>query len=199
MTPPRTAVIACGALAREILAVIRANHLDHVSLSCLPAELHNRPERIPEAVRARIRAVRTRVDRVLVAYGDCGTGGALDAVLAEEGAERLPGEHCYAFYWGPEAFEAAHAGDPTCFYLTDYLARQFETLVIKGLGIDRHPELLSMYFGNYTKLVYLAQSDDADLTRQAESAAARLGLAFERRETGLGLLPAFLDRAPAEV
>lgn len=189
-------MIACGALARECLAVVAANRLDHIKLQCIPASLHNRPERIPEAVRAEIRRGRAAGHaRILVAYGDCGTGGALDRVLAEEDVTRLPGAHCYAFYAGEETFQALHDEAPGTFYLTDFLARQFETLVIEGLGIDRHPELLPAYFGNYTRLLYLAQTDDAALTAKAEAAAARLGLAFERRRTGLGGLATFLQAA----
>jgi hypothetical protein len=147
--PPRTLLIACGALAREVLALIRINGWSHLEVSCLPAKLHNTPARIPEAVRVKIRAARTRYDKIFVLYGDCGTGGGLDAVLADEGVERIPGPHCYAFYNGVDAFLAQAEAEPACFYLTDYLARHFERLVIEGLGLDRHPELLPLYFGNY--------------------------------------------------
>jgi hypothetical protein len=193
--PPATLLIACGALAREVLALIRLNGWGHVEVACLPAKLHNTPARIPEAVRAKIRAARPRYDRILVVYGDCGTGGALDAVLAEEGVERITGPHCYAFYAGVEAFLAQADAEPACFYLTDYLVRHFERLVITGLGLDRHPELLPLYFGNYEKLVYLAQLPDADLERRAKAAALRLGLAYEHRPTGYGDLQDFLRRA----
>jgi Protein of unknown function (DUF1638) len=192
---PRTLLIACGALAREALAVLEANRLDHVELTCVSALLHNRPQKIPAAVRDKIREARGRFDRVLVLYGDCGTGGELDRVLAEEGVERIEGPHCYAFYAGQEVFDALADAEPGTFYLTDFLARQFETLVIEGLGLDRHPELLPDYFGNYTRLVYLAQTDDPELTAKAEAAAARLGLRFERRLTGLGGLAEFVVRA----
>ncbi len=193
---PRTLLIACGALAREALAVIEANGLGGaVELTCVSALLHNRPQRIPEAVRERIREGKGRHDRVLVLYGDCGTGGELDRVLAEEGATRIEGPHCYAFYAGQAVFDALAEAEPGTFYLTDFLARQFETLVIEGLGLDRHPELLPLYFGNYRRLVYLAQTDDAGLTAKAEAAAVRLGLAFERRFTGLGGLADFVRQA----
>jgi hypothetical protein len=193
---PRTLLIACGALAREALAVVEANGLGGaVELTCVSALLHNRPQRIPEAVRERIREARGRHDRVLVLYGDCGTGGELDRVLAEEGATRIEGPHCYAFYAGQAVFDALSEAEPGTFYLTDFLARQFETLVVEGLGLDRHPELLPMYFGNYRRLVYLAQTEDAGLTAKAEAAAARLGLAFERRFTGLGGLAEFVREA----
>ena len=193
--PPRTLLIACGALAREVLALIRLNGWRHMELACLPAHLHNRPQRIPAAVRAKIRAMRREYERIFVLYGDCGTGGALDRVLADEGVERIPGPHCYAFYSGVDAFLARADAEPTCFYLTDYLARHFERLVIEGLGLDRHPELLPLYFGNYEKLVYLAQLSDPQLEQQAEAAAVRLGLAYEHRPTGYGGLQDFLQRA----
>ena len=193
--PPRTLLIACGALAREVLALIRLNGWSHMELACLPAHLHNTPQRIPEAVRAKIRAARDGYDGILVLYGDCGTGGALDRVLADEGVERIPGPHCYAFYSGLDAFLARAEAEPACFYLTDYLARHFERLIIKGLGLDRHPELLPLYFGNYEKLVYLAQTSDPRLEGQAKAAALRLGLAYEYQPTGYGELQDFLRRA----
>jgi hypothetical protein len=193
--PPRTFLIACGALAREVLALIRLNGWGHLELCCLPAQLHNTPRRIPEAVRAKIRAARKKYDKILVLYGDCGTGGMLDEVLADENVERIPGPHCYAFYSGLDAFLAQAEAEPACFYLTDYLTRHFERLVIQGLGLDRHPELLPLYFGNYEKLVYLAQLADPRLERQAKEAALRLGLAYEHRPTGYGGLHDFLRRA----
>jgi hypothetical protein len=193
--PPRTLLIACGALAREVLALIDLNGWTHMAVACLPAKLHNTPARIPEAVRSKIRGARKKYDRILVLYGDCGTGGLLDAVLDEEGIERIPGPHCYAFYSGVDAFLARAEAECTCFYLTDYLARHFERLVIAGLGLDRHPELLPLYFGNYEKLVYLAQTPDPQLERKAKAAALRLGLAYEHRPTGYGGLQDFLRKA----
>ncbi len=191
----RTLLIACGALAREALAVLEANRLDHVELTCISALLHNRPERIPAAVCQKIREARGRYDRILVLYADCGTGGELDRVLAEEGVERIAGPHCYAFYAGQEVFDRLQDAEPGTFYLTDFLARQFETLVIEGLGLNRHPDLLPLYFGNYRRLVYLVQTDDPELAAKAEAAAERLGLAFERRLTGLGGLADFVRKA----
>jgi hypothetical protein len=149
-------------------------------------------------VRRKIREARDDYDRILVVYGDCGSGGILDQVLEEEGVERIDGPHCYAFYSGVSDFLAQADADPACFYLTDYLARHFERLIIEGLGIDRHPELLPMYFGNYKTLVYLAQTDDPDLKAKAEAAAARLGLAYEYRRTGYGELGSFLQAASDE-
>jgi hypothetical protein len=189
----RVRVIACGALAREILALRAANGWDWLDLACLPAKLHNTPQLIPEAVRAKLREAREAgVPRVFVAYADCGTGGLLDAVCAEEGAERIAGPHCYAFFDGNAAFAARAEAEIGAFYLTDFLARQFETLVWRGLGLDRHPGLLPVYFGNYDRLVFLAQTEDPGLTAAAEAAAARLGLRFERRFTGYGDLAAAL-------
>jgi len=188
---PHTLVIGCGALARELLALTA--DLPGVKVVAVDARLHNRPERIAGAVKRRIaRARREHGDdiRLFVAYADCGTGGALDAMLADEGVERLPGEHCFELYAGAKAYAALQDAELGTFYLTDFLARQFETLVIVGLGLDRHPELLPLYFGNYTRLVYLAQTDDPELTRRAEAAAARLGLRFERIRTGYGELAA---------
>ncbi len=188
--PRRVLMVACGALAREIGAVIAANGLRHVSIRCLPATLHNRPERIAGAVQAAIRAARAEFESIFVAYADCGTGGALDRVLAEEGVGRLPGAHCYAFYSGVERFAAGWDADCRSFFLTDFLARQFQTLVIEPLGLDRHPELRDAYFRNYEKVVYLAQTRDAELLAMARSAAARLELAFAHRYVGYGELGA---------
>ena len=184
-------VIACGALAREVLAL----KLDHIDVACLPAQLHNYPKRIPEAMRAKIRANREAYDEILCLYGDCGTGGELDRVLAEEGVTRIDGAHCYAFYAGEEAFSRLAEEEPGTFFLTDFLARHFDALVIRGLGLDRFPELRDDYFGNYRRLVHLAQFDDPDLETKARTAAERLGLAYERRFTGLGGVRSFLEGA----
>lgn len=193
--PGRTLVIACGALARELIAVTTANRLDHLTVTALPAILHNRPEKIPAEVRRKIRAARAKFDTILVLYGDCGTGGELDRVLAEEGVERIEGEHCYAFYAGLDAFAAMHEAEIGTFYLTDYLARHFDRLVWKGLGLDRHPQLLPAYFGHYTRVVHLVQMPDPAVAAKAEAAARRLGLAFESRTTGLDGIERFLTRA----
>ncbi len=195
---PSTLLIACGALAWEVAELIRANRWTHLSITCVPAHFHNSPEKIPGAVRAKIRAARGRYDDILVLYGDCGTGGLLDAMLAEEGVARIPGPHCYEFYAGKVDFAALMEAEPGTFFLTDYLVRHFDRLIINGLGLDRHPELLGDYFGNYRKLVYLAQIDDDDLVAQARRAAKRLGLAFEHRYTGYGELGRFLTAAGPE-
>ncbi len=182
-------IIGCGALAVELVELTRRAGLPAMDLTCLPASLHNRPERIPGAVAARIRRARADgYERIFVAYADCGTGGLLDHVLEAEGVARLEGAHCYEVYAGRAAFAALHDAEPGTFYLTDFLVRNFDRLVVRGLGLDRHPELLTMYFGNYRRLVYLAQSDDAELAARAEVAARRLGLDFDRRLVGLGEL-----------
>jgi hypothetical protein len=178
-------LIACGALAREVKALRRLGGWDHVDIELLPAELHNTPEKIPAAIRARLEAVRSRYDAAFVAYADCGTGGRLDAVLAEHGVERLPGAHCYEFLAGVESFAALHEAEPRTFYLTDFLVRHFDRLVVRGLGLDRHPELLSDYFGNYRRVLYLAQTRSPELEAGARSCAERLELAFEAHFTGL--------------
>ncbi len=193
--PPTTLLIACGALAREVVDVIRLNGWTHFSVTCLPAIWHNTPNKIPEGVRRKICEARGSYDRILVLYGDCGSGGLLDRVLEEEGVERIDGPHCYAFYSGVEDFLAEADADPTCFYLTDYLARHFDRLIIEGLGIDRHPELLPTYFGNYTTLVYLAQTEDAALEAKAAAAADRLGLTYRYHFTGYGELGSFIQAA----
>jgi hypothetical protein len=192
-TAGRVLVIGCGALARELVGLVRDLGLDHVDVTCLPASLHNRPELIPSAIRARIQAARAgqrgpAYGQIFVAYADCGTGGLLDLVLNEERVERLGGAHCYEVYAGRAAFALLSSQEPGTFYLTDFLVRNFNRLVITGLGLDRHPELLPLYFGNYLRVVYLAQTDDPALTATAEQAATRLGLVFERRYVGLGEL-----------
>ena len=183
----RALIVGCGALARELVALTA--DLPGIDVACLPPELHNRPGGIPSRVRARIRqGRRDGYERIFVAYADCGTGGLLDAVLADEGVERLPGAHCYEFFAGRTDFARLAEDEPATFWLTDFLARNFERLVIRGLGIDKHPELEAMYFGNYKRVVYLSQTDDPDLLAMAQRAAERLGLAFEHRRVGLGEL-----------
>jgi len=185
-------VIGCGAIAREMLEVVAANGLDNVRVECLPAILHNSPERITPAVRERLERA-TGYDKVFIAYADCGTGGRLQALAAEFDVEMLEGAHCYQFFAGQRAFEEIAEAEIGTLYLTDYLARHFDRFVWKGLGLDRYPELLGDYFGNYTKVLYLAQTEDPERTAQAREAADRLGLAFERRFVGYGELePALL-------
>lgn len=194
----RLLVIACGALVREIKDVCALNGLDGIVVRAVPASYHNRPEKIVPAVARLITAARGRYQRIFVAYGDCGTGGDLDRLLAAEGIERLPGPHCYAFYSGVAAFEAHSERDLTSFFLTDFLARQFDQLVIEGLGLDRHPELRDLYFANYNRVVYLSQASTPELVAKAEQSAHKLGLAFEHRPVGYGALPGALATALAE-
>lgn len=184
-------LIACGALAHEILALKRANGWDHLDLQCLPANLHLWPDRIPAAVESAITTHRGTYDRFFVVYADCGTGGLLQAKCAELGVEMVAGPHCYSFFEGNAAFAEKSETEFTAFYLTDFLVRQFDAFVWRPMGLDRHPELRDMYFGNYTKLVYQAQLDDPALDSKARECADRLGLAYERRLTGYG------DLAPA--
>lgn len=179
----RIRLIACGALAHEILALKRANGWDHLDLQCLPAKLHLRPEKIVEAVEA---AVRAADGPVFVVYADCGTGGALERKCHDLGVEMVEGPHCYSFFEGNAAFAARADAEFTAFYLTDFLVRQFDAFVWRPMGLDRHPELRDMYFGHYTTLVYQAQTEDPALDAKAEDCARRLGLAYQRRFTGYG-------------
>jgi hypothetical protein len=196
--PPRVVVIGCGALARELLALTR--DLPAVKVEAVDARLHMRPALIADAVMAKAAKVRARYGqdvRIFVAYADCGTNGSLDAALEGQDIERIPGAHCYEFYAGSAAYAALQEEELGTFYLTDFLARQFESLVLVGLGLDRHPELLPDYFGSYRRLVYLAQTDDPGLEAKARAAADRLGLAFERRDTGYGELAPVIAYATA--
>ena len=188
-------IIACGAVAREVLDVIRLNGFSHVSLECLPGKLHNTPQLIPDAVERKIVEAADRYQRVLVAYGDCGTGGLLDKRLKELGVERVPGDHCYQFFAGGQRFLDWHEAEPATFYLTDFLCRHFERFVIEGLKLDRHPELLPQIFGNYRKLIYLQQVESAMLEDKARWAAAYLGLEFELQPTGYGDLATSIELA----
>jgi hypothetical protein len=197
ISPPRVLIIGCGALGRELVELTR--DLPHVDVRCLPASLHNRPERIPDAVVRRIREKRNGYDTVFVAYADCGTGGLLDRALETLDVERLPGAHCYEFFAGRTDFARLAEEEPGTFYLTDFLARNFDRLVIAGLGLDRHPELLPAYFGNYRRLVYLAQTDDPELRAAAQRAAERLGLEYQHRTTGYGELRASIDAATRSI
>ena len=192
-----TLLIGCGALAREMLALIEAHGWRDMAVTCLPAHYHNTPQKIPAAVQAKIRENRDRYARIFVLYGDCGTGGGLDEVLAAEGVERIAGAHCYEFFATTPFFTDMADAEPASFYLTDFLARHFDRLVWKGLGIDRHPELLPLYFGNYRRLVYLAQTDAPELRAKAKAAAERLGLAYEYRFTGYGDLQSAVSAAAA--
>ena len=181
-------LLACGALGREIVDLIERNRWTAFDLQCLPAKWHNTPDKIVPALREKIREAKPRYQSIFVLYGDCGTGGDIDRLLAEEGIERLEGPHCYAFFSGQETFAKTAEEDVTAFFLTDYLARHFDKLIWEGLGMDKHPELLPMYFGNYTKIVFLAQTRNEELAKKAMAAAKKLGLDYEYRYTGYGEL-----------
>lgn len=195
----RVLLIACGALAHEILALTAANGWDHLDLHCLPANLHLWPDRIPAAVEAAVIQRRAAYEAVFIVYADCGTGGLLAAKCADLGVEMVEGPHCYSFFEGNAAFAAKAEEEFTAFYLTDFLVRQFDAFVWRPMGLDRHPELRDMYFGNYTKLVYQAQTNDPTLDAKAEDCARRLGLAYERRFTGYGDLAPRLRQVAGQV
>ena len=190
-------VIACGMIAREVMAVNRQLGFGHIDLKCLPADFHHHPEKIAPAADRAIREARAEgFDHVFIGYADCGTGGALDRVCAAHGVERIAGPHCFSFYQGNAAFEAAGDAMMTTFFITDFLARHFETFLIKPLGLDRFPQLTETYFGNYERALYLAQTDDPQLEEKARAGAARIGLRFERVVTGYGdLVPALAGLA----
>ena len=179
-------LIACGALAREILALTKTNGWDHMDLTCLPANLHNEPDKITEAVLACVAKNQGEYDKIFVAYADCGTGGGLQRACDDMGIEMIAGPHCYSFFEGNKKFSKKYSDEITAFYLTDFLVRQFDSFFWKPMGLDRHPQLRDMYFAHYTKLVYQAQTDDPFLTQKALTCAQRLGLEFERRYTGYG-------------
>ncbi|MES9904512.1 MAG: DUF1638 domain-containing protein [Sedimenticola sp.] len=189
-----TLIISCGALAREIKVLTGAGNRLGIAVHCLPAELHNHPERIPQAVGKVIHDAGDRFQKIFVAYGDCGTGGALDAVLREEGVERISGNHCYEFFAGSDLFMSLSEEEVGTFYLTDFLVRHFDRLVWQGLGIAAKPELLPLYFGNYRRLLYLAQTRDETLQAAALEAAQRLGLEYHYLYTGYGLLEGAIGR-----
>ena len=182
----RILLIACGALAREILDLKAANGWTHLDLTCLPAKYHLYPEKITDAVRAAVARHRDSYDEIFVVYADCGTGGTLQAACDELGVQMIAGPHCYSFFEGNDRFSEIAEDEFTAFYLTDFLVRQFDAFIVKPMGLDRHPDLRDMYFGNYEKLVYQAQTDDPELTAKARRCAERLGLRFERRLTGYG-------------
>jgi len=190
-------IIACGALAHEIIDLTRLNGWSNLAVTCLPAKLHNEPQKIPDLLRAKIRENKDDYGSIFVAYADCGTGGLLDRVVNEEGATRIGGPHCYSFFAGEDVFNEISDAEIGTFYLTDYLARHFETLILDGMGIRKYPQMRDMLFGSYTRLLYLAQTDNPDLDRRAEAAAESLGLRYEKRKTGYGELADFMAEAAA--
>ncbi len=196
----RLLVIACGMIAREVLAVKEQLTLDHLDLTCLPAEFHFHPDRIAPAMDKAIEKAKAEgYVSIFVGYADCGTGGLLDRVLEKHGVERMAGPHCFAFYQGMDAYAKIGDDDMMSFYMTDFLCRQFDAFFMKPLGLDKHPELIKDYFGNYEKLIYIAQTDDPELDKVAEKAAALLGLTYERRSTGYGDLTSELARVAAHL
>ncbi|MEQ6203295.1 DUF1638 domain-containing protein [Sulfitobacter sp. HNIBRBA2951] len=193
-TTGKVLIIACGALAREIIDLKQASGWTHLDLTCLPANYHLYPDKITDAVRTAVTKHRPDYDNIFIAYADCGTGGLLQSACAELGVEMIAGPHCYSFFEGNDSFTQTAETEITTFYLTDFLVRQFEAFIIKPMGLDRHPELRDMYFGNYEKLVYQSQTDNADLIAKAQTCASRLGLRFEHRHTGYGDLQTALAR-----
>ncbi len=181
--PASILVIACGAIARELVRIKTLNNWEHIEFQCLPAALHNTPDEIPAAVKAKIESQADRYQKIFVAYADCGTAGQLDKVLDEYGIERIPGTHCYEFYTGSHAFRQLATAEPGTFYLTDFLARHFDRLVIEGLGLDQQPQLLPIYFHNYKRMIYLAQTNSEELQAMARRHAAYLGLEYVYRFT----------------
>lgn len=195
-TREKVHVIACGAIAREILAVSRQQGLDHIDLNCLPAIWHAYPQKIVPGLETAVAEARQNgFERIFFAYADCGTGGEIDRLCEREGIARIEGPHCYSFFSGNEAFNDKMEDDLLSFFLTDFLARQFRAFVIEPLGLDRHPELKPLYFGNYRKLVYLSQEEDEELQRKAREAADYLGLEYEYRFTGYGDLTSAMRSA----
>ena len=186
MQPAKLLIIACGAVAREINAVARSNGWQHIKISQIPAELHNQPERIPAAVEKRLQDFSGEFDHVFIGFADCGTGGRLDKVIDKYGISRLKGDHCYEFFAGSEAFAQLAEAELGTFYLTDYLAKHFEPLIMEGMGLRKNPKLIPLMFGHYKKMVYLAQDDSRKLDHFAEDAAKALDLEYEKIVTGYG-------------
>ncbi len=191
-TGNETRVIACGMIAREILDICTLNNLQHISLTCLPAEYHFHPEKIaPEMDKAITKAKADGYSNIFVGYADCGTVGKLDEVCEKHGVDRIAGPHCFSFYLGNEAFKNNNDDYVTTFFITDFLARHYENFLLKPLKLHKHPELRDLYFGNYERALYLAQVDDPELDELAKQIAAILKLDYERVFTGYGdLVPA---------
>ena len=194
---PGLTLVACGALARELLSITSQFPEGAVEITCLPAAWHNHPERIVPGLRRKVASLRRKGRRVAVVYGDCGTGGEIDAFLEAEKLDRIPGPHCYEMFLGAAAFDAEMERELGTFFLTDYMVRHFERIVMQGMGLRKHPQLREMYFGNYRRALYIAQTEDAALQAKARDAAAELGLAYEYRFTGFGGLPAWLAESVA--
>ena len=194
MQPASLLIITCGAIAREVMAVAKSYGWQNLKVTQIPAELHNRPDQIPAAVEKRLQTYAAEYDHVFAAFGDCGTGGMLDKVLDKYGIKRLSGSHCYEFFSGSDNFAAMAERDIGTFYLTDYLAKHFEQLIMEGMGLNKHPKLIELMFAHYTKLVYLVQEPDRQLDHFAQAAAVKLGLEYERVETGYGQMASELEQ-----
>ena len=181
-----TAFIICGALGREVLDIIQKHNWE-VDVVGVPALDHMVPERIAPHVESRIIALRQQYQRLIVVYGDCGSRGALDQVLAQQGIERIDGPHCYEMYAGA-SFHDLMKEEPGTFFLTDFLVRGFYGTVVKGMGLDRYPHLRGEYFRNYRRVVYLIQKETPELVQKAQAIADYLELPLELRHTRYGSL-----------
>ena len=181
-------ILACGALAKEIAVLIRLNGWTHLQTRYLPAKLHNTPEKIADQLRVNLQRAKAKFSRIFIGYADCGTGGKIDSLLEEFEVQRIPGAHCYEFFSGKDSFAELMREEVGSFFLTDFLVEAFDKLVWQGMKIDRHPELLEIYFKHYKKLVYLGQVGNIALQTQASEIAERLGLEYEYRFTGYGEL-----------
>jgi hypothetical protein len=189
-------VIACGMIAREVQGVIADLALNHIDLTCLPAEFHHKPVKIAPAMeRAILKAKSQGYSKIFAGYADCGTQGALDKVLEKHGVARIEGPHCFSFYIGNQTFIDRDDRHLTHFFMTDFLARHFKTFLIEPLGLDRHPELKEIYFGNYTHLHYIAQTENISLQNNAKEAANFLNLHYSYEFTGYGDLGTALRAA----
>ena len=179
-------LLACGALAREILTLKSLNSWAGMDLQCLPANLHLFPNKIPDAVATAVEKNKDFYSKIFVVYADCGTGGLLKNKCDQLGVEMIEGPHCYSFFDGNETFNKNMENEITSFYLTDFFVCLFDAFVWQPMGLDKYPELRDTIFGNYEKVIYLAQTNDPSLTKKAMEAAKRLSLKFERRFTGYG-------------
>jgi len=183
----RTALVICGALGREVKEMSERRRWD-VDIHGLSALLHLYPSRIVSELTAKLRDLKPRYERLVVVYGDCGTAGKLEPVLDELGVARVPGPHCYEMFAGEELFMKVSDERPATYFLTDWLVRNFDRAVVRGLGLDRYPELKEMYFGNYESILYLRQVPNPKLAEKAAKVAEYLGLWLEIRDVGLGEL-----------
>jgi hypothetical protein len=195
----KTLIIACGALSHEILELIRVNHWDHLELTCLPAKYHHTPEKIPAAMREKIRAHQNEYRKIYAMYGDCGTGGMLDRVLEEEGVERIEGPHCFSFFAGNDVYAKWGENEITTFYLTDFFCKHFDKFVWEALALDRRDDMVDFVFGNYEKVVFIAQTENRELQQKAQEIARRLKLTYEYRFTGYGDMQLSMADIPVRI